>query len=218
MRFGAQAVLALYFHGRVFGLQRFPPTGGVLLASNHQSYFDPIAVTCALYRQGNYLARDTLFENAVFKRLIESLNAFPVKRGAGDVGAVKEILRRLRDGKVVVVFPEGTRTRDGSIGTINVNSMGVAKRAGAAVAPVVIDGAFGAWPRDRLVPRPRPIYVTYCEPITPVQVAEWSDERIAAAVAERMSEAMARSQAMRRQAAGTANCGGESQSSCPPVK
>lgn len=199
-RFCSQAALALYFHGRVFGLRHFPPTGGVLLASNHQSFFDPIAVTCCLHREGNYMARDTLFKNPLFGRLIASLNSFPVKRGTGDVGAVKEILRRLRDGKVVLVFPEGTRTRDGSIGRINVNSMSMAKRAGAAVVPAVIDGAFEAWPRDHLLPRPRPIYVTYCEPITPAQVAEWSDERIAEVVLGRMEAAMAKSRALRRQA------------------
>lgn len=210
MQFISHAALTLYFHGRIFGVRRLPTTGGVLLASNHQSFFDPIAVTCALYRESNYLARDTLFRNPLFKRLIESLNTFPVKRGAADVGAVKEILRRLREGRVVLVFPEGTRTRDGSIGQINVNSMSLAKRAAAAVSPVVIDGAFEAWPRNRLLPRPGTIYVTCCEPITPAQVSEWSAERIAEVVAEKMSTALAESRRKRRRAAAPEGLRGES--------
>src|SRR4030095_8197153 len=116
LRYFAQMLFTLYFRGRVFGLKNVPNEGGVLLACNHQSYFDPVSVTLPLYREGNYMARDTLFVNPHFKRLIESLNAFPVKRGASDVGAVKEIMRRLKDGKIVVVFPEATRTRDGEIG------------------------------------------------------------------------------------------------------
>ena len=85
-RFVCGSAMGLFFRGRVFGLEKFPATGGVLLASNHQSFFDPVAVTCALYREANYMARDTLFANPFFKTLIKSLNAFPVKRGAGDVG------------------------------------------------------------------------------------------------------------------------------------
>src|SRR5262245_27958504 len=106
LRYLAQMILILYFRGRVFGLKNVPNEGGVLLACNHQSFFAPVSSTLALYREGNYMARDTLFLNPLFKRLIESLNAFPVKRGASDVGAVKEIMRRLKDGKIVVVFPE----------------------------------------------------------------------------------------------------------------
>jgi 1-acyl-sn-glycerol-3-phosphate acyltransferase len=196
-RFVSQAALSFYFHGRVFGREKFPARGGVLLASNHQSFFDPIAVTCTLPREGNYMARDTLFRNPLFNALISSLNAFPVKRGLGDVGAVKEILRRLKDGKVVVVFPEGTRTRDGSIGTINPNSMSLARRSGAFVVPAVVDGAFEAWPRTKLLPRSKTVFVTYADSISPEQFREWSDERVAEVVTERMKAALAESRVRR---------------------
>ncbi len=186
LRYVAQMVFLLYFRGRVFGLSNVPASGGVLLACNHQSFFDPIAATLALQREGNYMARDTLFDNPIFRRLIESLNAFPVKRGAADVGAVKEVLRKLKDGRVVVVFPEATRTPDGSIGTINANSMAIAKRAGAAIVPTVVDGAFDAWPRTARFPRPRMIYVSYAAPITFDQVRVWPVERITDTVAERL--------------------------------
>jgi len=200
MRYIAQMVFMFYFRGRVFGLANVPASGGVLLACNHQSYFDPISATLALHREGNYMARDTLFDNPLFGRLIESLNAFPVKRGAADVGAVKEILRRLKDGKAVVVFPEATRTRDGSIGAINANSMALAKRAGAAIVPTVIDGAFEAWPRTALIPRPRMMYVTYADPITFEQVQEWSVEQITETVSERLRAALEVSRNKRRRA------------------
>ncbi|HVP11053.1 MAG TPA: lysophospholipid acyltransferase family protein [Phycisphaerae bacterium] len=200
LRYLAQMLYVVYFRGRVFGLRNVPQTGGVMLACNHQSFFDPVSSTLALYREGNYMARDTLFINPLFKLLIESLNAFPVKRGAGDVGAVKEIMRRLKGGRVVVVFPEATRTRDGSLGTINVNSMAIAKKAGAAVVPTVIDGAFEAWPRTQLLPRRGLMYVTYAETITPEQVQEWPAERIAETVTKRLKSSLEVSRRMRRQA------------------
>lgn len=201
MRFMSQGALVLYFRGRVFGRENVPQTGGVLLACSHQSFFDPVSVTCALHREGNYMARDSLFQNSLFKRLIESLNAFPVKRGAADVGAVKEIMRRLKAGRLVIVFPEATRTRDGSIGKINANSMAVAKKTGAAIVPAVIDGAFEAWPRTSHLPRPRTTYVSYAEAITIEQVRDWPIERIARVVTHRLKITLEASKAKRRQAA-----------------
>lgn len=204
MRFLSQAALVLYFRGRAYGREKFPAEGGVLLASNHQSFFDPIAVTCVLHREGHYMARDSLFRNPLFGRLIASLNAFPVRRGAADVGAVKEILRRLKDGQVVTVFPEGTRTTDGSISPLNPNSMSIAKRAGAAIAPVVIDGAFEAWPRHLRIPRPRAIHITYADPISVAEVQALPDDELTRLVTERMQAAMAESRQRRLQATGKA--------------
>jgi len=200
LRFLAHWVLVIYFRGRVFGLRNVPAEGPVVLACNHQSFFDPVSVTMALYREGNYMARDTLFRNPLFKRFIESLNAFPVKRGAADVTAVKEMLRRLNDGRVVVVFPEAMRTRDGSISPINANAMAVAKKAGAAIVPTVIDGAFEAWPRDQLLPAPKRMYISYMPVITREEVKAWPVERIAEVVSERLQHGLARSRFMRRQA------------------
>lgn len=200
MRYVSRIVFTFYFRGRVFGLRNVPASGGVLLACNHQSFFDPIAAALPLCREANFMARDTLFEDPLFGRLIDSLNAFPVKRGAGDVGAVKEILRRLKDGKAVVVFPEATRTRDGSVGAVNANSMALAKRAAAAIVPTAIDGAFEAWPRTALVPRPRMMHVSYAEPITCEQVQAWPIDRIAETVAERLKLTLAASRRRRRRA------------------
>ena len=193
LRYLAQMLYILYFRGRIFGLKNVPSEGGVLLACNHQSFFDPVSSTLALYREGNYMARDTLFLNPLFKRLIESLNAFPVKRGASDVGAVKEIMRRLKDQKIVVVFPEATRTRDGEIGSVNANSLSIAKKTGVAIVPTVIDGAFEAWPRTQPLPSPASMHVTYCQPITVEQVRDWPLEQIAQTVNERLRSALAQS-------------------------
>lgn len=200
VRFLAHWVFMLYFRGRVFGLRNVPTSGPVVLACNHQSFFDPVSTTLALHREGSYMARDTLFRNPMFKRFIESLNAFPVRRGAADVTAVKEMMRRLAAGRVVVVFPEATRTRDGQIGEINANSMAVAKKAGAAIVPTVIDGAFEAWPRDQILPSPGRMYITYMPAISCAETRDWPAEQLAAVVSARLRSGLERSREMRRQA------------------
>src|SRR5512135_784187 len=95
-RFWCQVFFMLLVRGRAFGTSRVPRTGPVILACNHQSFFDPVLATLALPRECDYMARDTLFENAFFRRLILSLNAFPIRRGEADVAAIKETIRRLR--------------------------------------------------------------------------------------------------------------------------
>ena len=171
---------------RIFGLRNVPNSGGVLLACNHQSFLDPVLVTLALYREGNFMARDTLFVNRHFRRLIESLNAFPVKRNTADVGAIKEIMRRLKDGRVVVTFPEGTRTEDGTIGELLEGSLMVAKRTGATIVPTVIDGAFEAWPKGEKLPHPGRVSVAYGAPIDAGSMDRLSVEELTAMTRERM--------------------------------
>ena len=177
-RFICQMGFLLYFRGRIFGLGHVPDRGGVLLVCNHQSYLDPVLAALALHREGNYMARDTLFASRLFRRLIESLNAFPVRRGSADVGAIKETIRRLRVGKVVVTFPEATRTRDGRIGTLHGGFASVAKRAGAWVVPVVIEGAFESWPRWRRLPAPHRIVVVYGQPVAPEAAASMPPDQL----------------------------------------
>jgi 1-acyl-sn-glycerol-3-phosphate acyltransferase len=89
------------------------------------------------------------------------------------------------------MFPEATRTRDGSIGLLQAGSMTVAARAGVPVMPVVIDGAFEAWPRTRLWPRPRPIRVACGRPISAAEVAAGDPETLMAAVRREMLELQA---------------------------
>ena len=185
-RFLCQMGFLLYFRGRIFGLRHVPDRGGVLLICNHQSYLDPVLATLALHREGNYMARDSLFANRLFRVLIESLNAFPVRRASADVGAIKETMRRLRDGKVVVTFPEATRTRDGQIGRLHGGFAAVAKRAGAWVVPVVIEGAFESWPRWRRVPAPHRIVVVYGEPIAPEAAAGMPPDELVKQVRDRL--------------------------------
>jgi len=184
-RFWAQWLYILLMRGRVFGTDRVPKTGGVILACNHQSFFDPVLATLALPRECDYMARDTLFRNALFRRLIESLNAFPVRRGEADVAAIKETLRRLKAGRLVTMYPEGTRTVDGRIGRFLPGIGAIAKKAQVPVVPVLIEGAYLAWPRHRRLPSRATIAVWYGEPVTPDLYRNMDAEQLAAEIERR---------------------------------
>ena len=163
-RFLAQWVYSGLFGIRVYGRRNVPRRGPVILASNHQSFLDPVAVGLGLPRPIHIMARASLFRNALFRLLIESLNAFPVARGSADLGAIHEAIERLIDGRQLLLFPEATRTRTGDIGRLNPGVALMAHRAGAAVVPVTIDGAFECWPRDRKLFRTGKIRVMFGKP------------------------------------------------------
>ncbi|MCP4589984.1 MAG: 1-acyl-sn-glycerol-3-phosphate acyltransferase [bacterium] len=150
---------------RAFGLHHVPPTGPVLLTANHQSFLDPMLVACAVPRECHFMARDTLFVHPYFGHLIRFFNAFPIKRGTADLTGVKETLRRLKSGGVVLTFPEGTRTQDGRIRPFLSGVITIARKARAPLVPCAVEGAFDAWPRGLRFPRPAPIWVAYGPPL-----------------------------------------------------
>lgn len=158
---------------RVFNRHYEPKDGGVVYISNHQSYLDPILMSFALLRPMNYMARDSLFRNPTFARLINSVNAFPVKRGTADMVALKESMRRIKDNQQMVVFAEGTRTRDGRIGPFLPGVAMLSQRAAKWTVPVVIEGAFEAWPKGAIVPRPSNIVVRYAPPISQEEARQY---------------------------------------------
>lgn len=185
-QFIAWCLAAFMFRLRVQGRRNVPRTGGVLLISNHQSFMDPVLATVGLSREGNYMARDSLFHNKWFGRLIASLNAFPVARNSADVGAIKESLRRLKQGRLLVMFPEGTRTTDGHIGPLLPGLAAIAKKARVPIVPTLIDGVYQAWPRTQPLPSPGNVIVVYDRPIMPDEYRDLNPEELTALIRERL--------------------------------
>lgn len=151
---------------KVFGLENVPPTGGAILASNHQSNLDPVLLAVRLSRPVTYMAKVELFKKPAFAWFIRSLHAFPVKRGAGDIGAMKQAIQLLQSGYLLNFFPEGTRTRDGEIGPIQPGIALVVKRAGVPLIPVAIDGAYEFMGRGSKLFRRFPILLQYGPPLS----------------------------------------------------
>jgi len=194
----ARVLFVLVFGLRVHHRRRFPRTGGVLVVANHQSYLDPILAAVGMPRAFHPMARESLFRFAPFRWLIGSLYAFPVRRGTADLAAVKEALRRLKAGGVVLVFPEGTRTRDGSIGPMHGGPAAIAARAGVPIVPMVIDGAFEAWPRTRVLPRPGCIRVACGRPVSAGDGGADDPEAVMASVRRQMLDLQAELRRRRR--------------------
>ena len=165
IQFFGWAVAPVLFRFRVFGREHLPARSAFLIVSNHQSFLDPVLLGLAVRREIAFMARASLFRSAPFRLLISALHSFPVRRGRVDLAAVKAAVARLRGGQVVGLFPEGTRTRDGSLAPFRAGFGMIAGRAGVPVVPAAIDGAHEVWPRSRLLPRPGTIWVAFGRPM-----------------------------------------------------
>ncbi len=160
-------LLKLFFRYRIEGKQHVPKSGGALLVTNHASFMDPLVAGCGIWRPITFLARGTLKDNWLYRTLTSSLDVVNVKPGEGDRGALRAGVEALKAGKMVVMFPEGTRTRDGRLGELKAGFVLMAKGAGVPIVPAWLSGTFHAWPRDRRLPRFfRPVGVRYGPPIT----------------------------------------------------
>lgn len=122
------------FHAEIMGRENMPQEGGVILAANHMSNWDPPFLATFIIRPVSYMAKQELFQIPVFNSIIRSCHAFPVKRGAADRGALKAAMTELKAGKCVGLFPEGTRSKDGKI---HKAESGVALIAAMTKVPVV---------------------------------------------------------------------------------
>jgi len=178
------AVVALRV--RVEGREHVPACGGAMVLSNHQSHLDPVLIGLACDRRLNYLARETLFGFAPFRWLIHSLDAIPLDREGLGLTGLKETLRRLKQGEMVLIFPEGTRTHDGEIAALKPGFSALAKRTAVPLVPVAIEGAFHAWPRWRLLPGVATIHILFGEPIPPEVTQTFGERELVTEVERRI--------------------------------
>lgn len=147
------------------GRHHVPPTGPVLLVSNHSSILDPPLVGGAAARQLSFLAKAELFDIPGFGRLIRGLNARPLRREGADASALREALRMLGEGRALLVFPEGTRGPEGELRPPKAGAGMLAVLSGAPVVPVYVSGSGQAWPRGRRFPRRSRVTVTFGPPL-----------------------------------------------------
>ena len=197
IRVAARLVGVALFHVRCRDRRRVPASGGVLVCCNHQSALDPLVVGLACDRRLNYLARRSLFRFTLFRWLIEYLDAIPLDRHGLGVEGLKETLRRLKRGEMVLIFPEGTRTCDGEMRSLRPGFGLLARRSGATLLPMALDGTFEAWPRHARYPGLATLQIQFGEPLPPETIAQWDDERLTAEVESRMRGCLARARAAR---------------------
>ena len=183
-----QIAVSILFRPRFTGRENIPASGGALLISNHQSHLDPPMVGVGCPRQLSFLARRTLFLSFPFGWLIESLGAIPIDRDGSALAGIRATMAALRNDQIVLLFPEGTRTRDGNVGSFKPGLAMLARRSGVPVIPAAIEGAFDAWPYKAPLPRPRTIHVHYGRPITPEEIRACSEKEFGELVERRVRE------------------------------
>jgi 1-acyl-sn-glycerol-3-phosphate acyltransferase len=150
------------FRGEVSGLENIPAQGSFILAANHASLLDPPIVGCHVPRQFSFFARKTLWKPGIASWWLDTVGTIPIDRdGSTDVMAIKRVLQALRTGRPVIMFPEGTRSRDGRLQPPKSGLGMFACRAAVPVVPARIFGSFDALGRSHGLRLGTPIHVTY---------------------------------------------------------
>jgi 1-acyl-sn-glycerol-3-phosphate acyltransferase len=160
-----RAFYKFYFRWRVFNAERVPLEGGVILASNHASFLDPPLVGAGVKRGINYLARENLFRFPVMGWILRHWQVVPVDRDGGGAAGLRAILDRLLAGGAIILFPEGTRTRDGKLQPARSGIGLTVIKSTAPVVPVRVFGTFDAYGRHLRFPRPHRVAVKYGQPM-----------------------------------------------------
>jgi len=166
IKFIAHKLFRVLFAVEYHGLENVPADGAIIIAGNHPSYLDPLLVMLPIKRTIRFMAWDALFKVPVLGQLIKAMGAFPVdlRKGKGE-SAFREALGVLNGGNALGIFPEGQRSERGPMGELKTGVARLAVETGAAIVPVTIGGAFRAWPKWKLLPKPAKIIVWYHEPI-----------------------------------------------------
>ena len=174
------------------GLENMPDEGPVILAINHISLWDPLVAASSLPRKVSFMAKEELFSIPVLGKIFSKLGAFPVKRGRGDMNAIRQSLTILKEGGVLGLFPEGTRSKNGEIQKGLPGMVLLMEKSKASVIPIKMFGT-----RHLLTKGWGNIVVVVGKPMTaqmlqaPVGVEnrrEWIADRIMQAMLE-LSEA-----------------------------
>jgi 1-acyl-sn-glycerol-3-phosphate acyltransferase len=155
----------IFFARKVVHPERMIEEGPLIIAVNHSSFVDPPLAGICSKRAVYYLARKNLLKWPFFGPLFPDMNVIPVERDGNDMSALREVIKKIREDNGVVLFPEGTRSKDGNLQPARAGIGLVIAKTLAPVLPMRIFGAYEAFPRDSKLPRCRPITVVIGEPI-----------------------------------------------------
>lgn len=160
-------IFKVFFRLQAVGTENIPQDGPALVCANHQSFIDPPLIGASIKRPINYMARHDLFTVPVLGWLIARVKAFPVKRsGVGDPGAFKNIQRLMENKEIVLLFPEGTRSRDGYLQKpLPGAGLIVYQAKDIPVIPCYVDGSREALPRGSKFLHYHPLKVIFGKPI-----------------------------------------------------
>lgn len=161
----ARLLSNLLFHRKVVHRERIIEEGPLIIAVNHTSYVDPPLAGISYKRAVYYLARKNLLEWPILGPLFPDMNVIPVERDGNDMSALREVIKKVKEGNGVVLFPEGTRSKDGNLQKARAGIGLVIAKTRAPVQPIRIFGAYEAFPRGSSLPKLKQITVVIGEPI-----------------------------------------------------
>ena len=163
-------LLHTYFRGKIYGAEKVPQSGGLILVSNHASYFDPPIISNSVGRPVAFMAKEELFKVPVFKQGIELYGAYPVKRSKSDRAALRSAIKAVEDGWIAAVFLQGTRTEDGRIDNPKLGAAWIAAKAQVPLLPVSL------WGTEKIMrsgfPQPVPITIRIGDAIAPPEATK----------------------------------------------
>jgi 1-acyl-sn-glycerol-3-phosphate acyltransferase len=183
----------MFFRGDVKGLEYLPKTGGYIVAANHASLLDPPMVGQFLNRQAAFFARKTLWKPGVAAWWLDAVGTIPVDRDGGqDVGAIKRVLKALANDKVMILFPEGTRSPDGNLQKPKPGVGMIVCRTQVPVVPARIFNSANAFGKGGGLQPGTPVSVVFGRPLSPAYYDpgagkdryQEASERIMAAIAQ----------------------------------
>jgi 1-acyl-sn-glycerol-3-phosphate acyltransferase len=177
-----------FWNLKLRGVENIPVTGGLIIASNHQSYLDPFAISVPIKRSLRFLAWNEALNWPFVGKVMRVLGAWPLQLGGSDPAAIRRTHQWLREGGAVMIFPEGGRgLPDGSMIRFKAGAVRIALEARVPILPVTIRGFHRIWPRGRLIPGLGKIEIIY----HPLFHAQQQPEEDARACARRESEQLA---------------------------
>lgn len=150
LRIFAVLIFSVLFRPDVRGRENIPKTGPFILCANHRSWWDVVFLACITNRPVVFMGKAELFEIPLFGSLIRMLHAFPVKRNTADRAAIRKALSVLAEGGALGIFPEGTRSRDGSLLPPEPGVALLAIKSKAPVIPIGINGRYSPFGKLRL--------------------------------------------------------------------
>ena len=179
----------VFYRVRFYGYNNLPESGPVVVISNHQSHYDPPLIGTGLHRRLNFLARKTLFKFKPFAWAIDVLDAIPLDIDGFGFAGIKESIKRLKNGEIILVFPEGGRTWDGNIAPFLQGSLTLAQRTKSAILPMAICGCYEVFPRTKMFPKPwGKIRVVYGKVIPYEEIKDLSEEELRRMCETRIAE------------------------------
>ena len=165
VRSAAKILAVVFWRIRCFGIKNIRNKQGVLYVSNHQSYLDLLAVSACIPKSIYYMARVTLNNSLIFRLTTWPFPIIFIDREKANPHALIESIEKLKEGKSLLMFPEGTRTKSGKIGNLRMGCWKIARESGVLLVPVRIHGSYESWPKNKLLPSPGRVSVMFGRPV-----------------------------------------------------